>query len=76
MGRYVAVSAKIPEELKKRLRELNVNMSQLVRKALEEKIKLIEEENLKTLAAKASRLLKKIPSTEITRVIRKTRDEN
>jgi len=76
MGKYVTVSAKIPEELKKRLRESNVNTSQLVRKALEEKIKRIEEDNLKTLAVKASRLLKKIPSAEITRVIRETRDEN
>lgn len=76
MGKYVTVSAKIPEELKKKLRELNVNTSQLVRKALEEKIRHIEEENLKTLAVKASRLLKKIPPAEITRAIRETRDKN
>jgi len=70
------VSAKVPEELKKKLHELNVNTSQLVRKALEEEIKRKKEEKLKTQASKASRLLKKIPSAEITRVIRETRDEN
>jgi len=72
----VTVSAKVPEELKKKLHELNVNTSQLVRSALEEEIKRREEEELKTQAVKASRLLKKIPSAEITRVIRETRDEN
>lgn len=76
MGRYVTVSAKVPEELKKKLHELNVNTSQLVRSALEEEIKRREEEELKTQAAKASRLLKKIPSAEITRIIREMRDEN
>lgn len=76
MGRYVTVSAKVPEELKKKLHELNVNTSQLVRSALEEEIKRREEEKLKVQAVKASRLLKKIPSAEITRVIREARDEN
>ena len=75
MGKYTTVSAKVPEELKKKLHELKVNTSQLVRRALEEEIKRREEEELKALADKASRLLKKIPSTEITRVIRETRDE-
>jgi len=76
MGKYVTVSAKVPEELKKKLHELNVNTSQLVREALEEEIKRREEEELKGLAVKTSRLLKKIPSAEIIRVIRETRDEN
>jgi hypothetical protein len=35
-----------------------------------------EEEELKAQAVKASCLLKKIPSAEITRVIRETRDKN
>lgn len=72
----MTVSAKVPEELKKKLHELNVNTSQLVRSALEEEIKRREEEKLKVQAVKASRLLKKIPSAEITRVIREARDEN
>jgi len=76
MGKYVTISAKVPEELKKRLLELNVNTSQLVRRALEEEIGRREEEKLKALAVKASHLLKKIPPAEITRVIRETRDEN
>jgi len=76
MGKYVTVSAKVPEEFKKRLRELNVNISQLVRNALEDEIKRRKEEELKALALKASRLLKKIPPAEITRAIREARDEN
>jgi len=76
MGKYVTVSAKVPEEIKKKLQELNLNTSQVVRKALEEEIKRKEEEELKALAVKASQLLKKIPLKEITRAIRETRDEN
>jgi len=76
LGKYETVSAKVPAELKKRLRELNINTSQLVREALEEEIKRREEKELKILAVKISRVLKKIPSAEITRTIRETRDEN
>ena len=75
MGRYVTVSAKVPNELKKKLRELNINISQLVRSAIEEEVKRREEEELRTLAGEVSQLLRKIPSTEITKVIRETREE-
>lgn len=76
MGKYTTVTAKVPVELKKKLRESGVNVSQLVRRAIEEEIKRREEEALRTLAKEASQLLKKIPSDEFTKAIRETRDEN
>jgi len=75
MGRYVTVSAKVPKELKKRLRELNINISQLVRGAIEEEVRRREEQALRALAGEVSQLLRKIPPTEITKVIRETREE-
>ena len=76
MGKYTTVTAKVPVELKKKLRESGVNVSQLVRRAIEEEIKRREEEALRTLAREASQLLKKIPPEEFTKAIRETRDEN
>lgn len=76
MGKYVTISAKVPEHLKKRLRELNVKTSQLVRRALEEEVSRREEEALKARSVKASHLLKKIPTREIIRAVRETRDES
>ncbi|RLI44628.1 hypothetical protein DRO69_06955 [Candidatus Bathyarchaeota archaeon] len=76
MGKYTTVTAKVPVELKKKLRESGVNISQLVRRAIEEEIKRREEKALRTLAKEASQLLKKIPPDEFTKAIRETRDEN
>ena len=75
MGKYVTVSAKVPIELKERLRELNVNVSQLVRKAIEEEVERREREALRTLAGEVGQLLRKVPPTEIVKVIREAREE-
>jgi len=43
MSKYITVSAKVPKELKEKMRELNINISQLVRRAIEEEVKRREE---------------------------------
>jgi len=75
MSKYITVSAKIPKELKEKMRELNINISQLVRRAIEEEVKRREENKLRILAAEASQSLRKIPPEEITKIIRETRDK-
>lgn len=75
MSKYITVSAKIPKELKEKMREMNINISQLVRRAIEEEVNRREENKLRILAAEASRSLKKIPPEEITRIIRETREQ-
>lgn len=75
MGKYITVSAKVPKELKEKIRELSINISQLVRRAIEEEVKRREENKLRVLAAEASQSLRKIPPEEITRVIRETREQ-
>ncbi len=69
------ISAKIPRKLKEKLRKLNVNVSQLVREALEREVKRKEEEQMRALAGEVSLLLRKIPSDELVRLVRETREK-
>lgn len=71
----VTVSAKIPRELREKLRSLNVNVSRLIREAIEREVRRREEERLRALAGEASAILKKIPEGEIVKLIRETRKE-
>jgi len=75
MSRYVTVSAKVPKELRAKIQELNINISQLVRRAIEEEVKRKEEDALRRLAVEASQSLRKIPPEELTKIIRETREQ-
>ena len=75
MGKYVTVSAKIPEDLRRRARELNINISRLIRIAIEREVKLREDELLRKMAKEASQVLRKIPQAEIVKAIRETRGQ-
>ncbi len=69
------VSAKIPRKLKEKLRKLDVNVSRVVREALEKEVKRREEEQMRALAGEISVLLRKIPSDELVKLVRETREE-
>ena len=71
----VTITAKIPKELKEKIRRLNINASRVIREALEAEVRRREEEQLKALAKEVSRILNKIPKEEIVRAIREARDE-
>jgi len=75
LGSTTTVSAKIPRELKEKLRRLKINVSRLIREALEEEVRRREEEQLRNMAEQASLSLKKIPGEEIVRLIRESREE-
>jgi len=73
MGRYVTISAKIPEELREEMRALKMNPSEVIREALENEVrkkkieKLLKElENIKNLLTEPN---------ETVKLIRETRDE-
>jgi len=74
MGNQVTVSAKIPSELKKKLNELGVNVSGLMREALQSEVKRLERQRLRKLAEDAGAILQKIPEDEIVESIRAGRD--
>ena len=74
MGDMVVVTAKIPLELKERLRRLGVNISALIREALEAEVERLERERLRALAGEAGRILQKIPPGELVESIRRSRE--
>jgi chemotaxis regulatin CheY-phosphate phosphatase CheZ len=76
LSRLVNVSIKVPVELKKRMKEVDVNWSEYLRSVIEAKVK--EE-----LAKKASQILeeiqkrvKEIPTEEIVKWIREDRQRD
>ena len=74
MGSQVTVSAKIPRELKKKLNTLGINVSGLMREALQTEVKRLERERLRKLAQDAGEILQKIPEDEIVQSVRASRD--
>ena len=74
MGSQVTVCAKIPAELKKKLAKLGVNVSGLVREALQSEVERLERERLRKLAEDAGAILQKIPAEEIVESVRASRD--
>ena len=74
MGGQVTVTAKIPAELKKRLARLGVNVSGLIREALEREVKRAEKERLRELAEEAGEILQKIPADELVKAVREGRE--
>jgi post-segregation antitoxin (ccd killing protein) len=74
MGNQVTVSAKIPAELKKKLTQLGVNVSGLMREALQSEVERLERERLRKLAEEAGEILQKIPVEEIVEAVRAGRE--
>ena len=74
MGRLVTVTAKIPAELKERLKRLGVNVSELIRKTLELEAERLERERLRKMAEEAGEILQKIPAEELIEAVRMGRE--
>jgi post-segregation antitoxin (ccd killing protein) len=74
MSNQSSVCAKIPAELKEKLAKLGVNVSGLVREALQAEVARLERERLRKLAEDAGAILQKIPAEEIVESIRASRD--
>lgn len=74
MGKYVTVSTKVPKELKKKLEELNIKPSPLIKKALIEAIREAELRRLESEWERISPILDKIPAERIAKTIREERN--
>jgi len=74
MGRYVTVSTKIRRELLEEAKRLGINVSELLRRTLEEEIRrrrlMSLEENLKEM----HNVLSKIDVSEVVELIREDRE--
>ncbi len=70
------ISAKIPDELRKKARMHHIKISQVVRKAIESEVKKIEEKSLSRDLDKIGPILRKnVSSGEISKAVRSSRDE-
>ena len=73
---YVTISAKISKELYEKIKKYDIPISKVVRRALEEEVRAAEEEEIKKVFERIGRILERIPSEEITNLIRESREEN
>jgi hypothetical protein len=69
------VTGKIPAEHKEILQRHGVNVSKLIRNAVEEAVHRIQEEEMRKALADASQILQKISDQEIIDNIRSSRDQ-
>ena len=72
---FVTVSAKVRRELWEKLRSYGVNISEVIRRSLEEEIKRREEEEARRLLGETSKLLRKLSEEEIVKSIRESREK-
>lgn len=69
------VVVRVDEELKRKLKVHNVNISDVVRSALREEVQRRERRELISALEKGKKALSKVPDDEIVRTTRETRDE-
>ena len=74
MQGHLVISARVPEELKRRLEEAGVNISGVVRRSLEVELKRLEIDRLQKPAEDSAHMLDKIPPDEISKAIRSGRE--
>jgi len=70
------ISAKVPKNLKQKAKAYNVKIGKVVRRALEEEVRMIEEERLsKELDRLRSMLRERLTKDDVVKAIRSSRDE-
>jgi len=74
LGRYVTVSVKIPEDLKDRMKRLGIRPAQVLRKAIEDKVRKEEAKLLDRKLERMRPVLDRVSSEEAVRYIREDRD--
>lgn len=72
----VVVSAKIPKKLKEEIDRLGINISEVIRRALYEEVKIRKMKKIKELRARLKNKLDKISDEHIVENIRKTREDS
>jgi len=74
MGRYVTVSTKVRRELLEEARRLGINVSELLRRALEEEVRRRRLMSLEESLKKMRHVLDKIDVNEVVELIREDRE--
>jgi len=74
MGSYITVSTKVRKEVVEKARRLGVNVSEFLRKTLEEEVRRRELEHLEKKLNELDSVLEKIDMNEIVSLIREDRE--
>lgn len=74
MGRYVTVSAKVRRELLEEAKQLGVNVSEVIRRSLEEEVRRRRLARLEERLRSMSSVLEKIDVEEVVELIRRDRE--
>jgi len=70
-----SVIVRVDEELKRKAKAYDVNISEVVRSALREEVQKRERSELISALERAKKALSKVPDEEIVKAIRETRDD-
>lgn len=73
--KYVTVSAKIDEELRKKLAELDIKPSEVIRKSLEKEVEERMKQRLYKKVEEASKIILKVSKEAWVRAVRESREE-
>ena len=76
MADYSTISAKIEKQKKKKLDELNINITNMIRNAVDKEISEHEEQIMNEKIHEVSRILKKISNKEIISMINEERENH
>ncbi len=75
MSATETVTGKITPQQKEILQKHGINISKLVREAVEQEVQRIKKEEQRKALKEASQVLKKIPPQELVNLIRENRDQ-
>ncbi|NHI94358.1 MAG: hypothetical protein EAX96_17835 [Candidatus Lokiarchaeota archaeon] len=76
MADYSTISAKIEKQKKKKLDELNINITNMIRNAVDKEISEHEEQIMNEKIHEVSKILKKISNKEIISMINEERENH
>jgi len=75
LAKYVTVSAKIDAELRKKLAELGIKPSEIIRKSLEKEVEERMKQQLYEKVEKASKIITKVGKDAWIKAIRESREQ-
>lgn len=73
LSKYTTVSTKIPQELREKMKQLEIKPSRLLRKAIEDEVRRREAEKLKQDVEKLKPVLSRVSVEEIVKSVREDR---
>jgi post-segregation antitoxin (ccd killing protein) len=70
-----SITVRVPDDLKKEIDALGVQVSEVTRTALENEVRKLKRMKAEEAAEKLGRLLAKVPDEEIVKAVRDSRDQ-